>query len=295
MYDRILLPTDGSETAERATNYARVVAEAFEATVHVVHVVNPRRHRPKRDEADAEGAIPPADLEEAGRDAIAAVEELLDDAPVESAVMSGVPHEEILGYVGEHDVELVVMGTHGRTGLDRLLLGSTTARVLRKADVPVLTVGPDGEPTETFENVLVPTDGSDAVEPAVDCALDFAEEFGATVHALSIVDIRSFIGEDDYVAGVSDAVLDALESQAESATNAVAERARARDVAVVTRVHQGIPTHGILDYVEDNDVDLVAMGTHGRTGLDRLLLGSVTERVVRKADVPVLTARRARK
>jgi nucleotide-binding universal stress UspA family protein len=133
MYDAILVPTDGSRLADRAATHALDLAAAFDATVHAISVVPPGR-----DDADADAAV----------DAVA--DRASDRSiPVETAVLDGVPYRAILDYVQDEGVDLVVMGTHGRTGLDRYLLGSVTERVVRAAPVPVLTVGPDDDTAVT--------------------------------------------------------------------------------------------------------------------------------------------------
>ena len=147
MYHDILIPTDGSEAADAAVEHAIDHAVRYGATLHVVHVVDELAVPPT-----ADGGRVLAALEEQGRAAIERVAQRAGNADVdttESAVLSGPPHQAILDYVAEHDVDLVVMGTHGRRGLDRLLLGSVTERVVRLADVPVLTVHPESEADAT--------------------------------------------------------------------------------------------------------------------------------------------------
>ena len=140
-----------------------------------------------------------------------------------------------------------------------------------------------------YERILVPTDGSDAVDAAVDHAIDLAETYGAEVHAVYVVDTAALAAEMDYPQ-----VVEALEAEGSRAVRAVEEQATAAGFdRVRTAVLRGTPHAAILEYAEDNDVDLIVMGTHGRSGLDRYLLGSVTEKVVRKSDVPVLTVRTA--
>ncbi|MFC7136201.1 universal stress protein [Halobaculum litoreum] len=137
-----------------------------------------------------------------------------------------------------------------------------------------------------YDRILVPTDGSDAVDPAVDRALDLAATYDATLHALAVVEPIYTVNE-----GLG-SIFDTLESDARAAVAAVAERGEAADVTVVTATRTGVPHGEILDYADEEGVDLIVMGTHGRTGLDRYLLGSVTEKVVRLSEVPVLTVRR---
>lgn len=139
-----------------------------------------------------------------------------------------------------------------------------------------------------YDEILVPTDGSPASEAAIDHAVDLASTYGARLHALYVVDAAAFSS----VEAGTELVAEALETEGQEAVSRVEDRATAAGVAVVTSVQSGSAHRSILGYVEDNDVDLVVMGTHGRQGVERFLLGSVTERVVRTADVPVMTIKR---
>jgi len=138
---------------------------------------------------------------------------------------------------------------------------------------------------EMYETILVPTDGSEGALAAADHAIDVAGRYGATVHALFVADTRmspisSGMDRED--------LFDLLEGAGGNPTAPVIERAEAAGVAAVEHVEAGVPYRVIRRYVEDNDVDLVVMGTHGRTGLEHALLGSLTERAVRTLGVPVL-------
>jgi len=137
-----------------------------------------------------------------------------------------------------------------------------------------------------YEDILVPTDGSTGASAALAEAIELAAQFDATVHSLYVVDVASVGAE----AGTVD-LIESFEQMGEDATEAAATRARDADVEATGSVATGSPHRAILDYVDDQGIDLVVMGTHGRTGLERYLLGSVTEKVVRTADVPVLTVR----
>ncbi|QLH76004.1 universal stress protein [Halosimplex rubrum] len=137
-----------------------------------------------------------------------------------------------------------------------------------------------------YEDILVPTDGSAGASAALEEAIELADQFDATIHSLYVVDLASLGTE----AGAVDMV-ESFEQTGEEATEAAATRARDAGVTAEASVATGSPHREILEYVDDHGVDLVVMGTHGRTGLERYLLGSVTEKIVRAADVPVLTVR----
>ncbi|WP_224450057.1 universal stress protein [Haloprofundus salilacus] len=138
-----------------------------------------------------------------------------------------------------------------------------------------------------YDRILLPTDGSDAAESALPHALELAETFDAELHVLYVVDTRTLATID---LG-ADAVLSTLEAEGEAAVERLRSRAAETGVDALATVEAGSPPDIIVDYADDHDVDLVVMATHGRRGWNRYLLGSVTERVVRSSDAPVLTAR----
>jgi len=139
-----------------------------------------------------------------------------------------------------------------------------------------------------YDRILVPTDGSDEVDRAVAHAADLAAAHGAELLAVYVVNTASYGGlpMETSIEGITQV----LENEGESALDRVREIAAERDVAVTGRLVQGTPSREIVA-AADEDCDLIVMGTHGRGGLNRLLLGSVAERVVRRSPVPVLTVR----
>lgn len=140
-----------------------------------------------------------------------------------------------------------------------------------------------------YERILVPTDGSAGVERAVRHAVDLASVHGATVHALYVVNVASHATLP--MEGAFEGVTEMLRTDAEDAVGMVEAVADDYDVPVETAIIEGTPSTEIVRYAEEEGCDLVVMGTHGRGGIDRLLLGSVAEKVVRGSNVPVLTVR----
>ncbi|MBX0285219.1 universal stress protein [Haloarcula salinisoli] len=139
MYDAVLLPTDGSEGTRAAVEHAIDHANRYDAALHVLYVVDARIGGARETTPE----IVFAELEEQGRQAIEGVQSQArgaDVGTIEGVVARGDPHQAILDYVTAEDIDLVVMGTHGRTGLDHYLIGSVTEKVVRLSDVPVLTV-----------------------------------------------------------------------------------------------------------------------------------------------------------
>lgn len=137
-----------------------------------------------------------------------------------------------------------------------------------------------------YRTILIPTDGSDLANGAVERGYELAESFGSTVHVLYVVDTDQY-----YPLEVSsDRLLEAFRNEGETVTEKAADRSPS-GIDVVTAIGEGSPHQRILEYADENDVDLIVMGTHGRRGLGRFLLGSVTERVLRGASAPVLVTR----
>lgn len=139
-----------------------------------------------------------------------------------------------------------------------------------------------------YDNLLVPTDGSPASLGAVDEAVSLASAVDAHLTAVYVVDTRDYgtLPEGEFTSLATE-----LEAEGERALKEVEDRAQAADVSVATAIVRGIPHESILEYADETDADVIVMGTHGRTGIDRFLLGSVTEKVIRSTDLPVLVTR----
>lgn len=137
-----------------------------------------------------------------------------------------------------------------------------------------------------YDSILIPTDGSQEMEAVTEQGIGLAERCRAKVHALHVVDERAYLTVPD---DMRERVRRTLEEDGDIATGAVAERARAAELDVVRELRRGDPSAAIITYALENDVDLIVMGTHGRTGYERYLLGSVAEKVVRASPIPVLT------
>lgn len=145
-----------------------------------------------------------------------------------------------------------------------------------------------------YQDVLIPTDGSEQASEAIDQGLELAALNDASVHAVYVVEP---IPLGRFPAGVKAAgsewggIVDEQREEGQAAVDDVEERATDRGLEVTSSVRHGRPAEEILEYVDEHDVDAIVMGTHGRSGADRLVIGSVTEKVVRKAPVPVVTVR----
>jgi len=284
MYDRICFPTDGSDAAESALDAAIAVASAHDATLHVLYVAD--TNQPSL--ANIEGQV--RDVLESEGEKV--VDEAADRArragvDTETAVVQGGPSRTILDYVDDREIDLVVMGTRGQRNVQRLILGSVTERVVRNSPVPVLVVPPESAVTYPPESVLVGTDGSAGADEAVDEAIGIATAADGTLHVLSVLE-STLLGIDVRSASAAEERERRDEAELESARERATE---AGLESVETAIEEGDVVGTLNDYAADHGIDLLVVGTHGRTGIDRRLLGSVTEDLLRTADVPVLSVR----
>lgn len=289
MFDRILVAVDDSDCSTQALRYALGMAGQYDAAVDVLHVLDERTVVPPLATA---GELEV--LREHGTEVLAAAEATAGEAgrSVTTHLREGVPRETILATARDLEADVVVVGKHGRTGLDRYLVGSVAARVVRKAAVPVLVVpeGVAGAVDEAaFDDLLLPTDGGEHAEKAARYGVDIAHHCGSTLHVLTAVDLAAAAGPFD-AGGVSPEFVEHLEAESRETVDRMVDRLRRMDptVTVETAVVRGTPHEAVREYVADTGVDLVVMRSHGRSGVKRALLGSVTERVLRVAGVPVL-------
>ncbi|EMA37223.1 ferredoxin Fer [Halobiforma nitratireducens] len=279
MYDTILVPTDGSPVAEDAGTYAIRLAERFDATVHVVSVLE-RGLVGGDDEDEGERAVDELAERANGRGLEVTTELRDEDADI---------HTELLAAADERDADLIAMGTTGRSGLGRFLLGSVAEQTLRESSIPVVTVHEATSLEGEFERVLVPTDGSHSAATALEHAIDLAAETGARLHLVHVSDERTVDGVETFDLSETTADGDDEDEVALEPVDDALDRVRESSLdAVDVSIPSGRVDQRILATAAMSDADCIVMGTHGETGLRRYLLGSTTERVVRFAGVPVI-------
>jgi len=289
MFTRMLVPIDFSAPSDAALAYAKMLAERFEATLHLLHVADATFLRAVvADPANRDTGV------------LNRLDDLLTDTErtrfrsVSAVEHSDVPADEIVRYAHLTDIDLIVMGTHGRTGVAHVLLGSVAETVVRNASCPVLTLR--STPTSLAAQrgptrILAPTDFSPPSDQALEYARRVAARCGATLHLLHVledtVDTTSFGSEvlvPDSPEVRAARLEEAREKLAHRSGGANHEQPRASTEVVV-----GPSTRTIVRYAADNGFDLIIMGTHGRRGFAHLVIGSVAEEVVRTASCPVLS------
>lgn len=290
MYDTILIPHDGSEVSTAALDHGLAIADTHDATVHLLYVVNVGTEIAATGRAVGEVMNT---LTEEGHELLSAAATRAEEAGVayEQELLEGNPYEAIGAYATDQAIDLTVMGTTGRSGVERLL-GSTTDQVLRRTDTPVLIV-PDADSVDTdsgsYANVLAPTDGSENAERAAPYGADIAQHANATLHIVSVVDVQAEGGAFS-VGGVSEEFIDQLEEQGHEAVAQFADRVDQTDMDadLQTTIVQGTPHEALREYVTENEIDVVVIASQGTSTLASQHLGSVADRVIRGVDIPIL-------
>ena len=295
----VLCPIDFSDHSRRAFAHAAAIARTYGAKITALHVF------PNVPPVAYAGVVPaflPIVLSDSDRECILSDlrqfvgSEDTSGLQIASDLLVGDPLVEILSEAASVDADLVVMGTHGRTGFDRLLLGSVTEKVLRKASCPVLTV-PAAEPETVlalpvlFKHILCPVDFSEASMQALRYALSLAQEGDANLTILHVIphEMFTFGGFDE---GLSIAeYLFKREVDAERLMKEAIPESAGIYCRIQSLIVRGKPNSEIMRIASDRHADLIVMGVQGRGAVDLTLFGSTTHYVVRHAACPVMTIR----
>jgi len=292
----VLVATDFSPTAGAALQWAIELAKAHQGRVVIVHALAP----PIPPAASPDFVTLPPDFHEQYRDAAlkklaAAVESMRAQGLEASSDLDiGPASPVVLELAAKHAADLLVLGTRGMTGFRHLLLGSTAERVVQGASIPVLTVHPaDADKQRRVRTILVPTDFSDDAKLAIRTA---ERVFGPEEREAKLILVHAYHLPVEFTAlgavPVAPRLFADAAEQARERLEQDAKPLRASGLTVETIAQEGYPPLVIEEAARTTNADLIAMGTHGRSGLRHLLLGSTAERVVQHAPCPVLTIRR---
>ena len=288
--DRILVPVDFSEPSAAALRRALDLTERTGAEVHVLHVVP----APETDLDVSFDDLPEPDrayYREVWKRAEGDLDAFLQRVPtgratIKRVLTAGLASRTVLDYAGHEDIDLVVMGTHGRRGLKRFMLGSVTEEVLQRSDLPVLVV-PPGTGEDTVTHVLAPTDFSVAAEMALPVAVEMAELYGARLDVLHVLEAVPLLAALTG-AKTAEELFPELAPHAAERLDAIVQNADGALGDATVRVAEGRAAETIVDHAKTHGVDLIVMAKHGLHGVERVLIGSVTERVCRTAPCAVL-------
>jgi len=297
MYRKILVPLDGSMFAEAALPYALAVCRKTGGTLELVTVKEPNPTYAHNDWTTAVREWSEAYLHEVAQRVRSAT-----DGNVETTLLEGTVWEALQRRAQQTDADLVVMATHGRGALSRAWLGSTADTFVRHTDRPVLLVRPTDDEVEASEGfrevsidrVLISLDGSDFSRSVVEPATTLGGLFGANYTLLRVVAFPAELWSP-YLPQSVQMNVETVEEARQAALGSVEQLAaelRGRgleadaDVLVDTQA-----ANAILRRSDDLDSSLIALATRGRGGLERVVLGSTTDKVIRGSDRPVLVVR----
>lgn len=293
--NRILVPTDFSPAAKHALHWALRFARSHDATLHLLHVV--AQYDPDWFGAD-DGAVPVGQMKEALHQETKEGLERIAPDPETTGVQSQyeIRHgidaaDEILSAADSIDADMIVTGTHGREGLAHVILGSVAEKVVRRARCPVLTVGAEAPDTPSIERVLAPVDFSEPSKKALRLAKDVTATYEAQLDVLFVAEERTVpVFSDTGIPRLNRLKMDPeIVKDSARALEQLSENLGGPDVPVHGHAAEGKVPKQIVRFAETHDVDLIVIATRGLSGLNRFLLGSVTQRVVRAAPCPVLT------
>ncbi|MCH7553555.1 MAG: universal stress protein [Chloroflexi bacterium] len=290
MFTRILLPQDGSEVSEGIIPFVRMLAKGRPVKVTILYVagrdgggdVGTLVRLPEGKAIKTEGYL--ADLQ---RDLAS------DECAVDSVVLTGRPDEEIVRYGEAEGFDLIAMSTHGRSGVGRWVFGSTTDKVMQSTSLPLFIVrsskvqekvGPD----VAFRSIVVPLDGSLLGECVVADAIDLTKALDLEVRLLRVIptSTMAMAGADPYA--YDPQLYTKIAQGAEDYINRKRAEIEGAGCRASAQAIQGYPPERIITLAEESPDSFIIMSTHGRTGVGRWVLGSVTDRVLRASPRPVL-------
>ncbi len=294
MYERILVPLDGSSQAEIVLPYVCQMATRFRTEIMLVSVTEPLVPQPDQ--------LHPSYLSHL-------VEQMQRDLrewdpkgepKIQSKVLLGAPADEILMCAEQHKASMIVMASHGRSSRGPWILGNVAAKVLRATDKPIMLVRSAAKSDSLrrqrlIHKVLVPLDGSAIAEQALPHAEAVARTLGSKILLFHVFEpMRKYAGGVTYRAMPDEVVNEENERRKQSGLsylNDISKKFEASGLSLSMEVTRGSPPDQILDYAETHGIDLIAMSTHGRSGIGRWVFGSVTDKVLHSGDTAVLVVR----
>jgi nucleotide-binding universal stress UspA family protein len=289
-YQRILLPLDGSELAERALAPAQTICQAMNCDLHLLRVVSglafdldPLFHQRCLD----------ADVEAAWHYLNALKKQNTTFLPAIANVITGSPPKVIIDYAAQHAVDLIILSSHGATGFSRWVYGNVTSKITRQAPCDSLIVRTTASAVKPFstQRLMVPLDGSKLAEKALEPAVALASYLELNI---LLFRVSPLITPEFEPIGCG-SLYDGLEAQARKEAGTYLSQLQSSlgnsGLSIQAASVTGHDAKAIVDYAGNHDVDLIIMSSHGATGIGRWLIGNVTEKVLRKANCSTLVVR----
>ncbi|PID86167.1 MAG: hypothetical protein CSB13_04380 [Chloroflexi bacterium] len=283
---RILVPLDGSSLAERAIPPAIALAQAFAAAepceLHILRVVPPIMVA--LDPTLYTETIHLGEEESKSYLETVAIEYEDSGVPIITAAETGSVAETIVNYAQENKTDLIVISSHGRSGVSRWVYGSVTDKVLRQSCCATLIIREQIEQIAgKFKKIVVCLDGSQLAEQVLETALSLAQCSQAEIILLRIVEPASLLFDMETADQVQESVNALERGEAEAYLNNLMQTLPQTPGILTAHTLMGPPADTIIDFAKEEQVDLIAMSSHGRSGISRWVYGSVTEKVMRGA------------
>lgn len=281
LFKRILVAVDGSPASLHALKETCRLARAEHGFITVLSVMPPHDGELRLVGVRNLGALMQAPIDKALADAESIAEG--ERVSVRTVVGHGEPYEEIVTLAEEGHYDVIVLGVKGHNLSETVLMGSVTARVIGHAVTNVLVI--PRESTLMWQRILVPVDGSAWSKAAAHVAFQLVQSYGSQVDLVSVADVPS------HLYGVSVSAANQMIDLARRHLDEITNEAKSRDIEANYYLREGDPAEILIDLVRKQASELIIMGSHGRTGLTRLLMGSVTERVIHNSPCPILVVR----
>ena len=296
MFTEILVPLDGSKLSERVLPYVKSLAEGLKIPIELLAVVDPDMLIAPAVESESYQKAFFADRKKIAQHYLKNIAGILASGfHAEQFVVVGKPAETIVKHAAMNPKALVAMGTHGRSGVERWVLGSVADEVLHSTKNPVLLVRTTEEPpknTGAFKSVIVPLDGSALAETVLPVVAELYRTMKLEVILMRIWEIPVLYYDEGYA--LEEHIVKAIEDESRNYVDRKVIDLKRQGVGNVKGVIvQGFPAESIIDLAAKTPNAFIAMCTHGRSGVRRWILGSVTERLVRHSGDPVLVIRPA--
>lgn len=287
---QILVPTDFSENARHAVSYAVELAKQCSAKLHLLHTPVVPTYL-LMDLSYSPGPEAVTRILNEAQDALDEQGEVVRAAGVEhfTAIREGTVHEVIRDYAKEHGVDLVIVGTHGRTGVSKLMYGSVTERVIKTVHTPIIVIPPEGGVVPS--SIVISFDFSAPSRRAAEVARAVHGVFHGPLHMVHCyLDVWGEYTDRGAVVGeAAEKRREALHLGLDEMLQTEAKELFSIDAqAIQTHLVTGDPTEGILRVADDVGATLICAGTTGKSGIERLLIGSVARRLLQDAKVPLL-------
>jgi len=282
VYEKLIVPLDGSNKAESILSFVEELALKFNSEITILGV--PREHAP---------SVPPS------------LDKYIDNVNTQFnnkglhakyLLLRGNPGEEIIKYANANNDGLLAMANYGGSGSSHWLLGDLTGKLLLRTVTPLL-LAPEksnepGKEHSKFKKILIPLDNSTEGEAALPFAIELAKKTNARINLLHVIpSIEKTYGMMKYAVNFEKQLFETLKKEGEDYFQGIIEKLAGDKLDIKYHFIVGTPAESILSYAEESFTDLIAIATHGRTGIKRFVLGSVARQVVLSSDIPVLLVR----